>query len=65
MSYCIILQFAVTYVNHFKVILRVCFVSLDSAGGYLLSNIEEYAGRGNVLTGAGVERISVWGVMVQ
>jgi hypothetical protein len=55
----------VSYVNHFKVILRVCFVSLDSAGGYLLSDIEEYAGRGNVVTGAGVERIGVWGVMVQ
>jgi len=65
MSYSIILQFAVAYVNHLKVILLVCFVSLDCAGGYLLSNIEEYAGRGNVVTGAGVEGIGVWGVMVQ
>jgi hypothetical protein len=55
----------VSYVNQYKVILLVCFVSLDSAGGYLLSDIEGYAGRGNVVTGAGVEKISVWGVMVQ
>jgi len=47
----------------------MCVVSLDSAGGYLLGNIEEYVGRGSVITGAGVERISVWawlfGVMMQ
>ena len=36
-------------VNHFKIELGVCFVSLDSAGGYLLSDIEEYAGKGNVV----------------
>ena len=64
MSYFIILQFAVAYVNHFKVLLLVCFVSLDSADGYLLSNIEEYAGRGNVVTGVVVQN-SLWGVMVQ
>jgi len=59
----------VAYLNHIKVILLVRFVSLDSAGGYFLGNIEEYGGMGSVITGAGVERISVWvwlfGVMVQ
>ena len=57
------------YVIHFKVVLLMCFVSLDSAGGYLLGKIQEYAGRGNVITEVGVERISVWawlfGVMMQ
>jgi len=65
----IILYFAVTYVNHFKVVLPVCAVSSDRARGYLLGNIEKYAGRGSVIRRACVERLSVWawlyGVMVQ
>jgi len=66
---CIILYFAVTYVNHFKVVLPVCAVSSDRARGYLLGNIEQYAGRGSVIRRAGVGRLSVWAwlyvVMVQ
>ena len=56
---CIILYFAVTYVNHFKVVLPVCAVYSDRACGYLLGNIEEYAGSGSVIRRAGVERLSV------
>jgi len=47
----------------------VCVVYPDNAGGYLLGNIEKYAGSGSVITGAGVGSISVWAwlcvVMVQ
>ena len=57
---CIILYFAVTCFNHFEVLLPVCVVYPDDAGGYLLGNIEEYAGSGSVITVAGVESISVW-----
>ena len=66
---CIILYFAVNYFNHFKVLLPVCVVYPDNAGVYLLGNIEEYAGSGIVITGAGVGSNSVWAwlyvVMVQ
>jgi len=58
-SCCIVLQFAVAYVIHFKVILLVYVVSVHRAGGYFLGNMEEYAGRGSVITRAVVERISV------
>ena len=53
-------RFAVVHVDHFKVVFLLCVVVIDSVGGYLLGNIREYAGRGSVSTGAGVERISVW-----
>jgi len=59
----------VAYVNHFKVVLLLCVISIDSASGYFLGNVEEYPGRGIVIGGESVERISVWawlyGVMVQ
>ena len=48
------------HVDHFQIVFLVWFVVIDSADGYLLGNIREYAGRGSVSTGAGVERISVW-----
>jgi hypothetical protein len=50
----------VACVTHFKVVLLVYVVSLDRAGGYLLGNVRECAGRVSVITGAVVERISVW-----
>jgi hypothetical protein len=50
----------VAYVNHFKVVLLVCFVAIAGVGGYLLGKIREYAGIGTVSTGGDVKRISVW-----
>jgi len=59
----------VAYVTHFKVILLVWVFTIATADGSLWGNMREYAGRGNVCTGADVEMISVWawlyGVMVQ
>jgi len=53
----IIVQFAMAYVSHFS---EVCVVAIHGLGGYLLSNIREYTGIGNLSTGADMERISVW-----
>ena len=60
MSCCIVLQFAVAYVNLLKIVFLVCVVAIDSTGVSLLANIREYAGRASVSTGTGVERISWW-----
>jgi len=53
----IIVQFAMAYVNHIN---EVCVVAIHGLGCYLLGNIREYTGIGNLSTRADVERISVW-----
>ena len=57
MSCHIIVQFAMAYVNHIN---EVCVVAIHGLGCYLLGNIREYNGIGNLSTGADMERKSVW-----